>query len=153
MMPEQYPQPVNQFSLLLSRAHVRGVCVCVCVFFLSALLPSHAQWVHVRGPLLSTCRRAHREEITKLQQQLKTASMSSKGGQVESERLKKDLEKTRCAEDSHPIQIGFFPHLNVNPPSDAFPKLSGMILPMFYDLFTPFYCRAREYMHSADGVC
>jgi hypothetical protein len=44
-----------------------------------------------------TCRRAHREEVTKLQQQLKTASMSSKGGQVESERLKKDLEKTRWA--------------------------------------------------------
>lgn len=35
--------------------------------------------------------------MVKLQQQLKTSAMSSKGGQQESERTKKELEKTRSA--------------------------------------------------------
>ena len=41
-------------------------------------------------------RKAHREEVVRLQQQLKSTAMTSKGGAVEADRFKKDLEKTRC---------------------------------------------------------
>lgn len=43
------------------------------------------------------CRKQHREELVRLQQQLKSSSASSKGGAVEAERTKKDLDKTRWA--------------------------------------------------------
>lgn len=40
-------------------------------------------------------RRQHKEEMVKLQQQLKSTTMSSKGGQQETDRAKKELDKTR----------------------------------------------------------
>lgn len=40
-------------------------------------------------------RRQHKEQIATLQQQLKSASHSSKGGEKESDRVKKELDKTR----------------------------------------------------------
>jgi hypothetical protein len=43
--------------------------------------------------------------MTKLQQQLKSASMSSKGGQAEVDRLKKELEKTRCVPQPCPLSL------------------------------------------------
>ena len=42
-------------------------------------------------------RKQHREELVKLQQQLKSVSASGKGGAAEAERSKKELEKLRCA--------------------------------------------------------
>ena len=56
----------------------------------------------ISGPLNRSsvsCRKQHREEVVKLQQQLKSTSASTKGGAVEAERAKKDLEKTRWASD------------------------------------------------------
>ena len=41
------------------------------------------------------CRKQHREEIVKLQQQLKSTTASTKGGAAEAERSKKELEKLR----------------------------------------------------------
>ncbi len=41
------------------------------------------------------CRRLHKQELLDLRQQLKTASVSSKGGEKESDRLKKELDKAR----------------------------------------------------------
>lgn len=41
-------------------------------------------------------RRLHKQEIVKLSQQLKTVSVSTKGGEKESDRLKKELDKARC---------------------------------------------------------
>ena len=41
------------------------------------------------------CRKQHREEIVRLQQQLKSATASTKGGATEAERSKKELEKLR----------------------------------------------------------
>ena len=58
--------------------------------------------------MLTACRRQHKQELMKLTQQLKSASVSSKGGEKESERLKKDLDKSRqvnvpgCSPDSVP---------------------------------------------------
>ena len=40
-------------------------------------------------------RKQHKEQMTTLQMQLKSASHSSKGGEKESDRMKKDLDKTR----------------------------------------------------------
>ena len=42
-------------------------------------------------------RKQHREEVVRLQQQLKSTSATSKGGAAEADRTKKDLEKTRQA--------------------------------------------------------
>ena len=41
------------------------------------------------------CRKAHREEMIKVQQQLKSSSAASKGGAAEAEKTKKELEKLR----------------------------------------------------------
>lgn len=43
----------------------------------------------------------HKQEMLELRQQLKTTSMSNKGGEKESDRLKKELDKARsgiCSE-------------------------------------------------------
>ncbi len=45
--------------------------------------------------LLCPRRRLHKQELLDLRQQLKTASVSSKGGEKESDRLKKELDKAR----------------------------------------------------------
>ena len=45
--------------------------------------------------LRTACRRQHKQELMKLTQQLKSASISTKGGEKESDRLKKDLDKSR----------------------------------------------------------
>jgi hypothetical protein len=42
------------------------------------------------------CSQKHREEVTKLKQELSGLQSSSKGGQQAVDRTKKDLEKTRC---------------------------------------------------------
>ncbi|KAA6426660.1 MAG: CENPE type kinesin [Trebouxia sp. A1-2] len=44
---------------------------------------------------LKEARRLHKQELLDLRQQLKTASVSSKGGEKESDRLKKELDKAR----------------------------------------------------------
>ena len=46
------------------------------------------------------CRRLHKQEMLELRQQLKTASVSNKGGEKESDRLKKELDKARLEHDS-----------------------------------------------------
>lgn len=43
------------------------------------------------------CRRLHKQEMLELRQQLKTASVSNKGGEKESDRLKKELDKARLS--------------------------------------------------------
>ena len=40
-------------------------------------------------------RRLHKQEMLEIRQQLKTASVSNKGGEKESDRLKKELDKSR----------------------------------------------------------
>ena len=42
-----------------------------------------------------SCRRLHKQEMLEVRQQLKSASVSSKGGEKESDRLKKELDKAR----------------------------------------------------------
>jgi len=49
---------------------------------------------YIYAPIHS-CRRLHKQELLDLRQQLKTASVSSKGGEKESDRLKKELDKAR----------------------------------------------------------
>ena len=49
---------------------------------------------YMYAPICS-CRRLHKQELLDLRQQLKTASVSSKGGEKESDRLKKELDKAR----------------------------------------------------------
>jgi hypothetical protein len=49
---------------------------------------------YVYAPI-NPCRRLHKQELLDLRQQLKTASVSSKGGEKESDRLKKELDKAR----------------------------------------------------------
>ena len=49
--------------------------------------------------LSCTCvnRRVHKAEVMRLTQELRAASTGAKGGSAAAERLKKELEKTRCA--------------------------------------------------------
>lgn len=49
----------------------------------------------VNYPFCCCCRRLHKQEIIKLSQQLKTVSVSTKGGEKESDRLKKEVDKSR----------------------------------------------------------
>ena len=49
------------------------------------------KWIH----FCLMCRRLHKQEMLEVRQQLKTASVSSKGGEKESDRLKKELDKIR----------------------------------------------------------
>ena len=41
-------------------------------------------------------RRLHKADVLRLTQELRTASTGAKGGSAAAERLKKELEKTRC---------------------------------------------------------
>ena len=45
--------------------------------------------------MLLFCRRKYKEETAKLNQQLKSTSMGSKGNEKEADRLKKEIEKLR----------------------------------------------------------
>lgn len=52
--------------------------------------------VSQRRSLRDTCRRVHKAEVMRLTQELRGASTGAKGGAAAAERLKKELEKTRC---------------------------------------------------------
>ena len=52
-----------------------------------------------------SCRRMHKQEMLELRQQVKTASVSNKGGEKESDRLKKELDKARFG--IHTQQLAF----------------------------------------------
>ena len=86
---------------------------------------------HLTLQQMSYCggrRKAHREEVVRLQQQLKSTAMTSKGGAVEADRFKKDLEKTRCRPHANSLSQSFIEAIRMKFQKDR--PVEASMLPM-----------------------